>query len=127
MARRDHRSVFLYATEPVHLADIRAIGGLADDLRTGTLDLQVRVGFAAEPRRVAGRGDDRHGAGVELGAEAPATATSNGSGRGRKRTSWSATSSEATDRLPSEIDRWAELSRRLQPPRGLSRLEARDP
>ena len=49
MARRGHRSVFLYATEPVHLADIRAIGGLADDLRTGTLDLQVRVGFAAEP------------------------------------------------------------------------------
>jgi beta-galactosidase len=40
------RSVFLYATGPVHLADIRAIGGLAEDLRTGTLDLAVRVGFA---------------------------------------------------------------------------------
>jgi beta-galactosidase len=40
------RSVFLYATGPVYLADIRAIGGLADDLRTGTLDLGVHVGFA---------------------------------------------------------------------------------
>jgi beta-galactosidase len=39
------RSVFLYATDRVHLADIRAIGGLADDLRTGTLDLAVQVDF----------------------------------------------------------------------------------
>jgi len=46
------RSVFLYATGPVHLADIRAIGGLGEDLATGTLDLQVAVGFPfdrAEP------------------------------------------------------------------------------
>jgi beta-galactosidase len=40
------RSVDLYATEPVHLADVRAIGGLADDLRTGTLEIEVAVGFA---------------------------------------------------------------------------------
>jgi beta-galactosidase len=40
------RSVFLYATERVHLADISAIAGLADDLRTGTLELAVMVGFA---------------------------------------------------------------------------------
>lgn len=39
------RSVFLYSTAAVHLADIRAIGGLADDLATGTLDLVVDVGF----------------------------------------------------------------------------------
>jgi len=43
------RSVFLYATGPVHLADIRAIGGLADDLVTGTLDLAVLVGFSGMP------------------------------------------------------------------------------
>ncbi len=43
------RSVFLYVTEPVHLADIKAIGGLADDLTTGTLDLTVEVGFAGVP------------------------------------------------------------------------------
>ncbi len=40
------RPVFLYATGAVHLADIRAIGGLAEDGSTGTLDLQVEVGFA---------------------------------------------------------------------------------
>ena len=43
------RSVFLYATEPIHLADITAIGGLADDLTTGTLELTVEVGFAGVP------------------------------------------------------------------------------
>ncbi|HEY4634251.1 MAG TPA: glycoside hydrolase family 2 TIM barrel-domain containing protein, partial [Candidatus Limnocylindrales bacterium] len=40
------RSVFLYQTGPVHVADIAAIGGLADDLTTGTLDLTVTLGFA---------------------------------------------------------------------------------
>ncbi len=39
------RSVFLYATGPVHLADIRADAGLADDPTTGTLELAVLVGF----------------------------------------------------------------------------------
>ncbi len=39
------RSVFLYATGPVYLADVRAIGGLAEDLRTGTLETEIRVGF----------------------------------------------------------------------------------
>src|SRR5439155_3665078 len=44
------RSVFLYATGPVYIADIRATGGLADDLSTGTLQLEVRVGFeGADP------------------------------------------------------------------------------
>ena len=46
------RSVFLYATGAVHLADIRAIPGLADDLTTGTLDLSIEVdfpGLAPEP------------------------------------------------------------------------------
>ncbi len=40
------RPVFLYATGAVHIADVRAIGGLADDLRTGTLEFEARVGFA---------------------------------------------------------------------------------
>ncbi len=40
------RSVFLYATGEVYLADIKAICGLADDLTTGTLDLSVDLGFA---------------------------------------------------------------------------------
>src|SRR5262245_13934097 len=40
------RSVYLYATGPVYVADIAAIGGLADDLTTGTLGLTVDIGFA---------------------------------------------------------------------------------
>jgi beta-galactosidase len=44
------RSVFLYATGAVHLADIRAVPGLADDLTTGTLDVAVQVGWGgADP------------------------------------------------------------------------------
>jgi beta-galactosidase len=39
------RPVFLYATDRVHLADVKAIAGLAEDLTTGTLELSVRVGF----------------------------------------------------------------------------------
>jgi len=37
------RSVYLYATGPVFIADLKAIAGLADDGRTGTLDLRVDV------------------------------------------------------------------------------------
>ena len=40
------RSVFLYATGRVHLAEIRAIGGLAEDLSTGTLEFRAEIGFA---------------------------------------------------------------------------------
>ena len=46
------RSVFLYATGRVYLSDIRAIGGLADDRTTGTVDLKVVAAFdgvAQEP------------------------------------------------------------------------------
>lgn len=40
------RSVFLYSTDRVYLADIGAIAGLEDDLETGVLDLTVDIGFA---------------------------------------------------------------------------------
>src|ERR1035437_6759628 len=46
------RSVFVYATPRVHLADLRVNAGLADDLRTGTLELIADVelsGTGAEP------------------------------------------------------------------------------
>jgi beta-galactosidase len=42
------RSVFLYATGPVYLADVRAIAGLADDLTTGTLELNAAVGVPTD-------------------------------------------------------------------------------
>lgn len=46
------RSVFLYATDPVHLADVRAIATLAEDLAGGSLEVRVEVDFggvAPEP------------------------------------------------------------------------------
>src|SRR5438874_10412145 len=44
------RSVFVYVTGHVYLADVHAAAGLEDDLATGWLELQVQVGFdAVEP------------------------------------------------------------------------------
>ncbi len=43
------RSVFLYATGPVHLADVRAAAGLDADATTGTLDVAALVGFPSAP------------------------------------------------------------------------------
>ena len=40
------RSVYLYGTGPVYLAEVKAIAGLTDDLSSGTLDLTAIVGFA---------------------------------------------------------------------------------
>ncbi len=40
------RSVYLYATPRVHLADLRVNAGLTDDLRTGTFELLADVDFA---------------------------------------------------------------------------------
>jgi len=40
------RSVYLYETGKTYIADVRAIGGLRDDMTTGTLDLTVSVAFA---------------------------------------------------------------------------------
>ncbi len=39
------RSVFLYATARVHLADVRVDAGLTDDLRTGTLEISADIDF----------------------------------------------------------------------------------
>jgi beta-galactosidase len=43
------RSVFLYATNPVHLADVRAIATLADDKAGGSLEVRIEVDFAGTP------------------------------------------------------------------------------
>ena len=54
--------------------DVRAIGGLAEDLTTGTLDLRIEVGLArGRPRaRLDGRGRDRrHRAGHAIPTRTP--------------------------------------------------------
>jgi len=43
------RSVYLYATAPIHLADVRAIPALAVDLAGGSLEVRVDVAFAGVP------------------------------------------------------------------------------
>ncbi len=59
------RSVYLYATGHVHLADLRADAGLADDLTTGALGLTVTVDVGPLPlpgwtidARLTGHGHD---------------------------------------------------------------------
>jgi beta-galactosidase len=42
-----HREVFLYATDRVHLADVKVIAGLADDGTTGTVEVTATVGFGS--------------------------------------------------------------------------------
>ncbi len=49
-----HREVVLYSTATTYLADVEAIGGLADDLRTGTLDVRVVVGWSEAVRPASG-------------------------------------------------------------------------
>ena len=39
------RSVYLYQTGPVYLADVVAVTGLTEDLSDGTLDVRVRLGW----------------------------------------------------------------------------------
>jgi len=48
------RSVWLYATEPTYLADVKAIAGLDVDGSTGTLELEVLVGWGNGAERAPG-------------------------------------------------------------------------
>ena len=48
------RSVRLYATDPTHIADVKAIAGLDPDGATGTLELEVLVGWGAGAERAPG-------------------------------------------------------------------------
>ena len=53
------RSVFLYVTDAVHLADVRAVPGLDRDGTTGTLDVVVQVDWGTEPPAAGWRVDVR--------------------------------------------------------------------
>jgi beta-galactosidase len=44
-----HREVYLYATAPVHIADVFATATLEDNYQAGRLRLQVKVGFPGQP------------------------------------------------------------------------------
>ena len=73
------RSVFLYATGPVYLADVKVIPGLEagsdGGLTTGTLDLTVDIGFAQRgPQPGWSVEASLGGLGVTVRADAPAAA-----------------------------------------------------
>ncbi len=73
------RSVFLYSTGQVYLADVKAIAGLVAGpdgrLTTGTLDLAIDVGFAQRGLQPGWRVEATlAGLGVEVRADAPAPA-----------------------------------------------------
>jgi beta-galactosidase len=113
------RSVFVYATGAVHLADVKAIAGLADDLETGTLALDVRVGFAGvEPgpgwtveARLGGSLD------VNLRAEAPAVTPAAWIWRGPEHDLMIRHTVRGDAGVSGESERWAALDTRLEPPR----------
>ncbi|MCE0522760.1 MAG: DUF4981 domain-containing protein [Methylacidiphilales bacterium] len=44
-----HREVYVYATAPVHVADLFAAGSLENHYRDGRLKLSVQVGFPGQP------------------------------------------------------------------------------
>jgi len=68
------RSVYLYATQDVHLADVRVTAGLADDLTTGTLDLAVTLGFPGDELPPGWTVEATIGGGVDRTMGAPAEA-----------------------------------------------------
>jgi beta-galactosidase len=44
-----HREVYLYATGPVHIADVFATATLENDYRDGRLRVQAKIGFPGQP------------------------------------------------------------------------------
>jgi beta-galactosidase len=111
------RSVFLYATGPVYLADVRAIAGLADDLTTGTLELAVRVGLPSgqlEPGwTVEAQGEDL-GPGLQKNVETIDPRALEGWTQDDQRLIYRA--APGLPMSPDETARWAAVHRRMAPP-----------
>ncbi|HEX3427281.1 MAG TPA: glycoside hydrolase family 2 TIM barrel-domain containing protein, partial [Candidatus Limnocylindrales bacterium] len=119
------RSVFLYATGPVYLADVKAIGGLTEDLSTGTLDLRVDV--------AAGSGEPGDGwsIDVELAGDThrfgvPSSTASHGDRRfAQAEADLLARTAAHAPRTAQERDvEWPELHRWFDPP-AIGRIEER--
>jgi beta-galactosidase len=111
------RSVFLYATGRVHLSDVRAIAGLADDGTTGVVEVTATAAFAGVAPQ----------AGWAIAASLPATGASGGGALPLAAgPDWPSEAAEKdllrrhTAGGPlSELETaetWPELDRRLEPP-----------
>jgi beta-galactosidase len=113
------RTVFLYATGPAFIADIRAIAGLAEDLATGTLQLDVRVGFEGIDPQAGWRLEARLGGGIglDLRAAVPGVEPLEWPTSGPEHELMVRHTVRGDDAVAAEADRWAGLLRRLAPPR----------
>ncbi len=113
------RSVYLYATGPVHIADVQAIAGLSDDLRIGTLELDVRVGFAGVEPTDGWAVEAQLGGGPDVALRTAAP--------GAQKLEWFWKGPEADlilrhvgggdEAVEGQAEAWKDLYRRLQPPR----------
>ena len=113
------RSVYLYATGSVHIADVKAIAGLADDLQSGTLELDIHVGFAGVEPTSGWTVEARLGGGLDVALQ--------GDAPGAQKLEWSWRGPDADlmvrhvvggdDAVEGQAEKWASLYRRLQPPR----------
>jgi len=112
------RSVYLYATEAIHIADIKADAGLADDLTTGTLDLAVTVDVGRLPLsgwtvdvRLTGHGVERS---AEVAVHAAPPGTYAPPSRAERDLLWRVGAGEPMS--TNDTDAWARLHTRLAPP-----------
>jgi beta-galactosidase len=111
------RPVFLYATGPIYLADVKAIAGLADDLSTGTLDLTAVVGFPPSGLP-PGWTVEAHVEGIDHALQADVQTTDPRALEGwtldDQRLLYRAAAGLPTS--PEEAARWAVVFRRMAPP-----------
>jgi beta-galactosidase len=123
------RSTFLYATARVHLADVRANAGLAEDLRTGTLEVAAEVDFDGLDPELgwvveARLGEARPGEATTLAAAVPFASLKPGprvsradsEPLSRHRFELVAKLVSAADLTDDEREDWAALSDQLRPP-----------
>ncbi len=117
------RSVYLYATPRVHLADIRVSAGLAADMRTGTFEMVADVDFDGMPMEAGWSVEARLGDSPPLEAVVPVANV--GPGRRVSRADSEPLSrhrSELVGKLVSvglggaEKDEWDRLAPQLKPP-----------
>jgi beta-galactosidase len=124
------RSVVLYATGRVYLADVKAIAGLDAELRDGTLELEVAVGFAAAVDRVAGWTVEARVEGVEPPLRGEARVTRPDLGANATPDDLRLMTRRATgDEMSREdAESWPRVYDRLAPPpNGLVALQAKVP
>jgi beta-galactosidase len=111
------RSVTLYATGRVHLADIRALTGLAADGTTGTLDLTVDVGWSGRPAEPGWTVEARlEGLDEPMRGQAPVTPPGAEHSPSRHRRAIAARAIAALPLDPEQQAVWAELRPLLEPP-----------